>query len=61
MFLDESRQFTVDDELIVRMARNNEMHFRVGSSLVTIDSKSVSLSGLKIMLSSIAETEGEGE
>jgi uncharacterized protein involved in type VI secretion and phage assembly len=61
MFLDESRQFTVDDELIVRMARNNEMHFRVGSSLVTIDSKSVSLSGLKIMLSSIAEAQGEGE
>ena len=58
-FLDESLQFSVDDQLVVRMAQNNEMHFRVGTSLVTIDSKSVSLSGLRIMLSSIAEDEGE--
>lgn len=58
MFLDESQQFSVDDQMIVRMARHNEMHFRVGASQVTIDSKSISLSGLKIMLSAIAETEG---
>ncbi len=59
LFLDESQQFSVDDQLIVRMAQNNEMHFRVGSSQLTIDSKSISLSGLKIILASIADAEGE--
>lgn len=58
-FLDGSRQFSVDDQLVVRMAQNNEMHFRVGTSRVTIDARSVSLSGLKIMLSSIDEAESE--
>jgi uncharacterized protein involved in type VI secretion and phage assembly len=58
-FLDASQQFSIDDQLIVRMAQDNEMHFRVGSSLVTIDSKSISLSGLRIILSSIAEAEEE--
>lgn len=60
LFLDDSQQFTVDDQMIVRMAGHDEMHFRVGASLVTIDSKSISLSGLKIMLSSIAEAESGG-
>jgi uncharacterized protein involved in type VI secretion and phage assembly len=59
-FLDDARQFSIDDQLIMRMAAHHEMHFRVGTSLVTIDSNSVSLSGLKVMLSSIAEAEGEG-
>ncbi|MGH8417040.1 MAG: contractile injection system protein, VgrG/Pvc8 family [Pseudomonas sp.] len=60
LFLDESQQFSIDDQMIVRMAEHNEMHFRVGASLVTIDSKSISLSGLRIMLSSIAEAESDG-
>jgi uncharacterized protein involved in type VI secretion and phage assembly len=58
-FLDESQQFAIDDKLIIRLARNNELHFRVGSSLVTIDSKSLTLSGLKVMLSSIAQAEAQ--
>ncbi|NBB10764.1 contractile injection system protein, VgrG/Pvc8 family [Pseudomonas sp. SLFW] len=60
-FLDDSRQFSVDDQMVMRLAAHHEMHFRVGTSLVTIDSKSVSLSGLKVMLSSIAEAEAEAE
>ncbi|WP_110946597.1 contractile injection system protein, VgrG/Pvc8 family [Pseudomonas bohemica] len=59
LFLDESQEFSINDQMIVRMAGNDEMHFRVGTSLVTIDSKSISLSGLRIMLSSIAEAENE--
>lgn len=61
LFLDESRQFSVDDKLIVRLARNNELHFRVGASLVTIDSRTLSLSGLKVMLSSIARAEAQAQ
>jgi len=60
MFLDESQQFSVDDQFIVRMAQHNEMHFRVGSSEVTIDANTLSLSGLRIMLSSIEGAEREG-
>lgn len=60
MFLDESQSFSIDDQFIVRMAQHNEMHFRVGNSMVTIDSRSISLSGLRIMLSSIAEAEEAG-
>lgn len=59
MFLDESQQFSVDDQFIVRMAQHNEIHFRVGSSQVTIDANTISLSGLRIMLSSIDEAERE--
>lgn len=58
-FLGDSPEFSIDDRFIMRMAAHHEMHFRVGSSLVTIDSKSVTLSGLKVMLCSIAEAEGE--
>ncbi|MDH0746707.1 contractile injection system protein, VgrG/Pvc8 family [Pseudomonas sp. GD03842] len=57
LFLDESQAFSVDDQFIVKMAQDHEMHFRVGNSQVTIDSRYVSLSGLRIMLSSIAEAE----
>lgn len=57
LFLDESQQFSVDDQMVVRMAQHNEMHFRVGKSLVTIDSRSISLSGLRIMLSAIAQAD----
>ncbi|WP_296258683.1 MULTISPECIES: contractile injection system protein, VgrG/Pvc8 family [unclassified Pseudomonas] len=59
LFLDESQQFSIDDQMIVRMAGHDEMHFRVGTSQVTIDSKSISLSGLRIMLTSIAEAENK--
>ena len=58
LFLDQSQQFVVDDEFIVRLSRNNDLHFRVGDSRVTIDSRSISLSGLKIMLTSIAQADG---
>jgi uncharacterized protein involved in type VI secretion and phage assembly len=61
MLLDDSAQLCIDDKLVVRLARNNELHFRVGSSLVTIDSKTLTLSGLKVMLSSIAQAEAQEE
>lgn len=60
LFLDDSQQFSIDEQMIVRLAGDNEMHFRVGTSLVTIDAKSISLSGLRIMLSSIADAESAG-
>lgn len=59
-FLDETRQFVVDDQFIMSMAHHGEMHFRVGSSDVIISSESVSLSGLQVMLSSIATVDDMG-
>ena len=50
----DTNEVCVDDRLVVRMAEHSEMRFRVGNSEVTIDSKSISLSGLRIMLTSIA-------
>ena len=55
MFLDESQEFSVDDQFVVRMAQNHEMHFRVGNSEVTLDSRYITLSGLRVMLSSIED------
>lgn len=59
LFLDDSQVLSIDDQLITRLAGHHEIHFRVGSSLVTIDATNVTLSGLKVMLSSIADAEAE--
>lgn len=55
MLMGDTNEVSVDDRLVVRMAEHSEMRFRVGNSEVTIDSKSISLSGLRIMLTSIAD------
>ena len=59
-FLGDSQQFSIDDELTVQMAENNELHFRVGSSHVTLDNDTLTLSGSRVVLSSLADTESDG-
>ena len=60
LFLDESQTLLIDDQLIMQVAGHHEMQFRVGNSLVTLDAKNVSLSGLKVMLSSMADVQSLG-
>jgi uncharacterized protein involved in type VI secretion and phage assembly len=52
---EDAQELFINDQLVVGLAQHNEMLFRVGDSEVTINSKALSLSGLKIMLSSIAD------
>jgi uncharacterized protein involved in type VI secretion and phage assembly len=58
-FLGDSQQFSIDDELTVQMAENNTLQFRVGSSQVTLDSDTLTLSGSRVVLSSLADAESD--
>jgi len=59
-FLGDSQQFSIDDELTVQLADNNEVQFKVGSSQVTLDSDTLTLTGSRVVVSSVADAEGEG-
>lgn len=59
-FLGDSQQFSIDDELTVQLAENNEVQFQVGSSQVTLDADTLTLTGSRVVLSSVADAEGEG-
>jgi uncharacterized protein involved in type VI secretion and phage assembly len=59
-FLGDSQQFSIDDELTVQMAENNELQFRVGSSQVTLDNDTLTLSGSRVALSSLSDPESDG-
>jgi uncharacterized protein involved in type VI secretion and phage assembly len=58
-FLGDSQQFSIDDELTVQMAENNTLQFRVGLSQVTLDSDTLTLSGSRVVLSSLADAESD--
>lgn len=59
-FLGDSQQFSIDDELTVQLAENNEVQFKVGSSQITLDSDTLTLTSSRVVLSSVADAEGEG-
>jgi uncharacterized protein involved in type VI secretion and phage assembly len=59
-FLGDSQQFSIDDELAVHLAENNEVQFKVGSSQVTLDADTLTLTGSRVALSSLADTESDG-
>lgn len=58
-FLGDSQQFSIDDQLTVHMAENNELQFRAGSSQVTLATDTLTLSGPRVALSSLADGQGD--
>lgn len=61
LFLDDSRQFSTEEGVLIEVSKNSQLRFSVGSSDVLIDGGEMSLSGLSVVMAALQPDGDKGE